>query len=217
MNLSTLSLIVKAIVVMMVMNIALGSFAVSDSGHTGSARSSSAHANAAQADAAQAVLVALAGSAHANSVHQKALRGMIANKMKVMSEASSAESMYVAGTAPFCDGVCNNGDVTLVGSLLGEYWSGNKDAYGDDCWAGSKALCLTSSGGSGSLWSFPMCEPQGICTVEKGCTGCPTGTQQSGAWPETNGVQCCSAEEYIGSVPVCISVYAAVSCSVTSS
>jgi hypothetical protein len=176
---STLSLIVKAIMMMMVMDIALGSFADSDSDH-------------------------------ASSAHQNELRGIIANKMKAISEASGVKSMYIAGTGPFCNGGCENGDVTLVGSLWGEYWSGNTDAYGVVCVTGTKALCLSSSGTSGTLWNFPMCEPQGICTVEKGCTGCPTGTQKTDTWPETNGVRCCS-ESYR---QACLTIYAAASCSV---
>ena len=46
--------------------------------------------------------------------------------------------MYVAGTAPSCEGECMPGDVVLRAAIRSKNWAGCGGQYGSVCWSGNK-------------------------------------------------------------------------------
>jgi hypothetical protein len=136
------------------------------------------------------------------------LRGAIAEKLQAgISSSSTTYQMYIAGTAPWCNGYCNDGDTTIRhkierpwGTLYSDNqkpWSGYPSEFGNVCgFAGTKALCLRTgySGQSynNDVWDVPMCTPSSACTDSDGCNGCPAGWTNEGDWAGDDAISCCA-------------------------
>ena len=72
------------------------------------------------------------------------------------------------GTAPFCDGKCNNGEVEVSSSTSGT---------GATCWTGHKVLCCTKTVSDASLSHCQWTGSAPYCSALFGQAQCPSGQQ----------------------------------------